>query len=269
MFLDSEREEEEIIALAEEEKYEDIRDIAISELSEAFNYDEDDVDDIEISLDGEQGTFDEDSRTITVPEDPNLEIEEDWVTTPFVQGSVIFEEVSHILTKQDVYEQEHGEHRKAREDYDLWENSANEALGSIPRWGQKWSFERSYEKARNELEDFEASQGPSELYNTLVHFIGYQISEEASEREEIDASELGRMPYDAIKQEFQDKVNEVRTGLAEEYGIFVDFDADVAEGDFFAYIEREDDVISYGQHDGEVDWWIFDEVPEEARPNYT
>lgn len=283
--------QEEIEELAREHHYGKIMEEAIQEVSEFLEVENPD----EITLnefednDRTAGDYDDD-RTVNINRDPNMSAYPEDREREEFQGEAVFEEVTHILTTQDTYEDNHGEKRKRQEEFNFWEASANEMLGGMSRWGEKWSLESSLERAENDIPQIEVGVHPNFATQVLTHFIGYSISQQANE-ERYDASELARMSYDEIYEEFEEDVEEIRRNLADNHGIYVDLNGATAMGQDLGetpdeeietrepsvYVENENGVYGFGTFDTEYEdpedhkwerkWHFFGEqVPEEVQP---
>jgi hypothetical protein len=283
--------QEEIEELARDHRYEEIMGDAIQEVSEFLEVENPDEITLNEFEDNEKtaGDYDDD-RTVNINRDPNMSAYPEDREREEVQGEAVFEEVTHLLTTQDTYEDRHGEHRKNQEDFTFWEASANEMLGGMSRWGEKWSLESSLERAENDIPEI-GFKNPNFAVNVLTHFIGYTISQQANE-EGYDASELARMSYDEIYDEFEEDVEEIRKSLADEHGIYVDLNGSTTMGQDLdetpdeeietrepsIYLEDENGVYGFGTFDGDYDktdsydwerkWHYFGEqAPEEVQPD--
>ncbi len=282
--------QEEIEELAADRQYEPIMEKAVQEVSEVLEVENPD----EIALNEFEdnsktaGDYDDD-RTVNINRDPNMRPYPSHRRKEEVQGEAVYEEITHILTTQDAYEDRHGESRKNQEDFTFWEASANEMLGGMSRWGEKWSLESSLERAENDIPEI-GFENPNFAVNVLTHFIGYSISQQANE-EGYDASELARMSYDEIYDEFEEDIEEIRRGLADEHGIYVDLngattmsqdledtpDEEIETKEPSIYLEDENGVYGFGTFDTayedpdnqhwERKWHFFGErTPEEVLP---
>ncbi|MFB6242061.1 MAG: hypothetical protein ABEJ36_04665 [Candidatus Nanosalina sp.] len=283
--------QEEIENLAREGRFDDILDQAIEEMSEAVNVEDPEEIDLNEFEDNNVGAGDyTEDRTVNINRDPDMSSHLEHRRKEEIQGEAVYEEVMHILTTQDTYEDRHGEHRKNKQNFTFWEASANEMLGGMSRWGEKWSLESSLERAENDIPEIEVGVHPNFAVNVLTHFIGYSISQQAKNEEGYDASELARMSYDEIYNEFEEEVEEIRRGLANEIGIYVDLegatvmrqdleetpDEEIETREPSVYVEDENGVYGFGTFDGDYDktdsydferkWHPFREVPEEAQP---
>lgn len=223
--------ENEIVGLAEEERYDEIKDKAVEELEGVFEVEADEIDlEIDRSIDT-FGRYTEDREILVNPEYDS--------GSPEIVGEAIYEEAAHILTTQDTHEKSHDERRKHRDEWNLWENAANEILGALPRWGEKWDLERSLNKAEDHLSEVREEQdnydgeGQADnldegaIRNTIIHHVGYSISKQAQEQG-YEASEIAEMSYQKLYEEFEDEAETIREDLLEEYGVFIDWDAPAA-----------------------------------------
>lgn len=279
--------------MADNQEFEELMEKAEEELAGVLNLDADDIGEITLNEfeDEEKGAgdYDED-RTVNINGTPDMSSYPDHRRKTEVQGEAVYEEIAHILTTQDTYEDSHGDRRKRVEEFNFWEASANEMLGGISRWGDKWSLESSLERAEKDIPEIEVGVRPNFAVNVLSHFIGYSISQRAND-EGYDPAELARMSYDDIYNEFEEDVEEIRHELADEYGIFVGLegetvmrqdleetpDEQIETKEPAVYVENENGVYGFGTFDSEYDnpddfdwerkWHFFgEEPPEEILP---
>ena len=284
-----------LVEKAEEGNYEGIKEEALDELTEVLTADN--VSDISLDTEnvGDTGAARYKNNNIFVDTNPDTSGEPDWVTQSDLQAEGVFEEVNHILAEQ-IYEEETGEERN-KETY--WDNAANELLGSIYKWGEEWSFERPLQNAderlrnadefltqnlasltqrakNDEISFDEYLEGHRELegriMNDIVHFVGYRVSQQASEAGEYDPEEVVRMSYDDLRDEFSDEIEQAEDELRDQYGVLVDLDRDIKHDEGFNFFVQTDEgeyksrgVLEGFEDQGRVFYtWDEEELPERA-----
>lgn len=253
--------------LAEEGKFEKIKQQAVSEAQEVLEVEADQIA-LEEGSDSAGGAeYDPVEREIGVTPSERA--------SSYSQAEGIYEEVFHILGFNEAHE-EHGEPRKLPEERNFWEDCADEFVGGIGRWHPEFGFEHSLERAEEDLEELVA-KSPEELnhrdntiaYSATHHLVGYTLSQSAEEQG-YDPSEAASMSYREIREEFDEELTDLRENLSEEYGIHLDLDKEFVqpmdsheEKSPAIYIEDESGNLSgYGRYtveeeEGSAQWYSF------------
>lgn len=274
---------EHLVENAEEENFASIRDEAVNDIASLIDVESNALEGIPVQVEdqGTTGGAEYEDNEITVDLSPDLSGEPDWVTEAAIQAEGIYEEVNHIAAEK-VFETERGHRRKDRDEWSYWDNAANEVAGTLYKWEDDWSFKRPLQKADKRLsnaserleaglsqiaqdfEDRDLSESDNlreycnrqaeiehALMNDIVHFTGYRVSQEASEKD-YNPSEVARMSYDEIREEFNEEVQNVKNELAEEYGIMIDLDGKIRDDEGFNFFVQtgKDEYKSRGVLEG-------------------
>ncbi|MFB6200366.1 MAG: hypothetical protein ABEJ83_05770 [Candidatus Nanohaloarchaea archaeon] len=206
--------EQEVLDLVKRGEYRRVKDLAVDELSEAF-----DIENVEpISLEvSDKASAEIKERKVVIPDHVN-DAEPDRFSKEYVQGSIIFHEVAHILA-EDAFRSETGERRDSTGDLTLWNCVADEMLASISCWGEKWSFQRGEEIGEEKMkQDLDTEE--EEIL--LFHALGYRLSEYAS-KEDVRPSRLVRMSYTELRQEFNDTFAQIKDEVEERHETSIQF----------------------------------------------